>query len=181
MTEKEILDMAREEGFAAALIDPEEVPLDGRFREDCVENRCGRYDAHYACPPYCGTVEEMAARIRGGELALVLTSAWPIESYGDTEAIRHGTEEHNRASLRLLDALREKGCEGFMVGGSCCDLCHPCKKSLDEPCAQPERRFSCMSAYCVDVAKLAEKCGLEFAWDSRRLRPYGMLVLRKRT
>ena len=181
MTEHEMLSMAREAGFEAALIAPEEVPVDGKYRAGCEENRCGRYNANYACPPDCGAVEEMAARIRGGELALVLTSSWPIESYGDTEAIRHGTEEHNRAYLRLLDALRERGYEGFMVGGSCCDLCHPCRKTLGEPCVQPERRFSCMSAYCVDVARLAEKCGLEFAWDSRRLRPYGMLVLRQRT
>ena len=108
MTEHEMLSMAREAGFEAALIAPEEVPVDGKYRAGCEENRCGRYNANYACPPDCGAVEEMAARIRGGELALVLTSSWPIESYGDTEAIRHGTEEHNRASLRLLDALRER-------------------------------------------------------------------------
>ena len=31
-----------------------------------------------------------------------------------------------------------------------------------EECLYPELRFSCMSAYCVDAAKMADACGMEY-------------------
>lgn len=180
MTDQEILSLAAAEGFSAAFLEPAFIPLRPEYRKSCEENRCGNYDANYSCPPACGTAEEMRQRLLGEEKALVLTTAWPIESYRDAEGIRAGTESHNRATLRLLTKLREAGYEGFAVGGSCCDLCRPCKRKSGEPCAHPELRFSCMSAYCVDVAKTAELCGLPFSWDEKMLHPYGMLLFRKK-
>lgn len=41
----------------------------------------------------------------------------------------------------------------------------------------PDRRISCMSAYCIDVAKLAQLCELEFAWSQEKLYLFGMLAI----
>ena len=61
--EEKLLELAREEGFRAALLDPQEIPVDGKFRAFCEENLCGQYGANYACPPDCGTVEELHAKL----------------------------------------------------------------------------------------------------------------------
>lgn len=177
MTKEEILALAENEGFEAALIDPAEIPVKAEYRAYCEKNMCGQYNANWSCPPSCGTPEEMHRRLLGAETALVLTSSWPIESYADKEGIGCGTRSHNAMTLRLLDRLRGEGYEGFAVGGGNCALCSPCKMLSGEPCAHPERRFSCMSAYCVDVAELAEKCGMKFEWDPKMLHSYGMLML----
>ncbi len=179
MDHQEILHLAAQEGFQAALIDVEQVPVNPDFLRFCEENRCGQYGANYSCPPDCGTVEEMQTRLRCGGVALVLKSQWPIESYQDAAGIRDGKASHNRAMLRLKERLREAGFGALMLGGSCCSLCDPCRRSRGEPCENPELRFSCMSAYCVDVAELAARCGLSFAWDPQLLTPFGMLVLSK--
>ena len=34
-----------------------------------------------------------------------------------------------------------------------------------------------MSAYCVDVAELAKRCGMDFRWDTKLLSVYSMIVL----
>ena len=49
-----------------------------------------------------------------------------------------------------------------MVGASGCNLCNPCAITAGEPCRFPDKQFSCMSAYCVYVEKLAEDCGMEY-------------------
>ena len=81
MQENELLKLAGRFGFEAAVLPASEVPTDGKFRHFCEENRCGQYHANYSCPPTCGTVEDMAAKIYAGTTALVLKTQWPIESY----------------------------------------------------------------------------------------------------
>ena len=106
-----------------------EVPTDGKFRHFCEENRCGQYHVNYSCPPTCGTVEDMAAKLYVGTTALVLKTEWPIESYEDTKTIKDGKLSHNRTMLQLNETLH-----GLCVGGSCCCLCSPCRmKNGDLP------------------------------------------------
>ena len=167
--------LAEAEGFTAAVLPADQVPVNGDFRRFCEENRCGQYGANYSCPPTCGTPREMEMRLRAGRRALVLKSRRPIGGYEDHEAIRRAKAEHNGAMLELNGSLPEPG---LCVGGSCCNLCSPCRMALGEPCADPKHRFSCMSAYCVDVAELAKRCGMAFTWDPHNLQIFSMIVLK---
>jgi len=172
MTDTELLALAKKEGFTAAVIDTKDVPVDGKFRKFCEDDLCGQYNKNYSCPPTCGTVEELHARILAGTKALVLKSEWPINGYSDKEGIHTAKCSHNNAMLRLNENLT-----GVIAGGSCCSLCNPCRMAQGEDCLHPDLRFSCMSAYCVDVAELAKRCGMDFSWDETRLYVYGMIVL----
>ena len=88
MEEQDILKLAREAGFEAALLPASQVPTDAKFRPFCEENRCGQYNANYSCPPTCGTPEQMGARIYAGKTALVLkTDIWFIALAMQTECI----------------------------------------------------------------------------------------------
>ena len=51
---------------------------------------------------------------------------------------------------------------GLMVGAGGCSLCSPCAIVEGEPCRFPDKRYSCMSAYCVFVQEMAEACGMEY-------------------
>lgn len=175
MSNEELIHLAESRGFTAAVIDAACIPVDAKFRPFCEENRCGQYNANYSCPPVCGTPGEMEERLRAGRLALVLKTQWSIRGYGDQEGIRRAKTAHNRAMLQLNESLEKPG---LCAGGSCCSLCAPCRMALGEPCADPKRRFSCMSAYCVDVAELAKRCGMEFTWDPENLQIFSMIVLK---
>lgn len=176
MTETELLALAREEGFTAAIIPTERIVTDEKFRPFCEENLCGNYDANYSCPPDCGTVEQTRQRLMQQDRALVLQRIWPIGSYENKSAILESRKAHNAAILRLTKKLREAGMEGFCLGYGGCPLCSPCKRVTSEPCPHPESRISCMSAYCIDVAKLAAVCDLPFAWESDKLYLFGMFA-----
>ena len=177
MTWEEMTSMAAEEGFAAAVVtDTKDIPFDPSFRPLCAENLCGKYGANYSCPPDCGTPDEMRARIQAHRHALVLQTIWEIADYSDSKAIKAAKKEHNAATLRLLGRLRRADVPGFPVGASGCALCETCAIVEKKPCRYPDLYYSCMSAYCIFVRRLAEQCGMEYDCGRGLLAFFGMYV-----
>ena len=178
MTNTELMKLAEEAGFRAAFISAKDISVDGSFRKFCEDNLCGKYNANYSCPPGCGTVEEVHERLFSADKALVLQSIHEIGSYENKEAVLKSKKDLNAAILRMTEVLRKDGVQCFCWGYGGCPLCDPCKQVTGEPCAFPEKRISCMSAYCIDVGKLAAKCNMEFAWVPEKLFLFGMIVFR---
>jgi len=176
MKDSDVLALAKEMGFHPAFVDTADVVQEPSFRKFCEDNLCGKYNANYACPPDCGTVEEVQQRLKAGKRALVLQTIWEIGSYENKQGIIDSKKTHNAAILRFTEKLRQAGVQGFCLGYGGCPLCDPCKKPEGAPCAHPDKKISCMSAYCIDVGKLANKCGLEFAWIPEKLFLFGMFV-----
>lgn len=178
MTNEEMIQYAVEEGFAAAaIVDTSEIVFDPSFRLYCEENLCGQYNANYSCPPTCGAPEEMKQRVLSHKKALVLQTIWEISDYSDSSAIKQAKNAHDTAEIQLLKRLRNEGCDGLIVGAGGCALCSPCAFAKGEPCRFPEYKFSCMSAYCIFVKKLADKCGMHYDCGKGLLAFFGMLIL----
>ena len=177
MTDQELIQLAESAGFRAAVIPAGDIPVDGSFRKFCQDNLCGKYNANYSCPPGCGTVEEVRQRLLSRDKALVLQVICEIGSYENKEAILRNKKDLNRSILSLTETLRKEGISCFCLGYGGCPLCDPCRQVSGEPCAFPEKKISCMSAYCIDVAKLADRCGLEFAWIPSKLHLFGMIAI----
>lgn len=177
MTEEQIIRYALEEEFAnAAIVDTSTIPFDPSFRSYCEENLCGQFGANYSCPPDCGSMEAMKAKILDHKKALVLQTMWEITDFSDAPAIKSAKSAHNAAEIRLVKRLRAEGIHGFMVGASGCALCKPCRQTRNEPCAFPEYQYSCMSAYCIFVKKLTDQCGIEYNCGDGLLAFFGMYV-----
>lgn len=177
MNDETMLRYAVDEGFsAAAVVSTEDIVFDPTFRAYCEENLCGQYGINYSCPPDCGSPEEMKQRILSHRKALVLQSMWEISDYTDKPAIKQAKGGHNAAAIRLAKRLRGEGCPGFLIGASGCALCSPCGLKEGQPCKYPDYRFSCMSAYCIFVKKLADKSGIEYDCGEGLLAFFGMYV-----
>ena len=178
MTKQELIARAEAEGFsAAALIGTDKIPFDPSFRPLCAENLCGKYGVNYACPPDCGTFEEMRQRVVSHKTALVLQTLWEVADYSDAEATARAKQGHNAMSLRLMQRLREAGCDGFLVGAGGCSVCKPCALVEGQPCRYPALQYSCMSAYCIFVRGLCEACGMEYDCGAGLLSYFGMYIL----
>jgi len=163
MQHRDMVALAYEEGFCAAeIIAAEDIIFNEAFRKYCEDNVCGFYGANYSCPPDCGTFEEMKARLTAHKRVLVVQTKWRIADYTDKEAIWSAKHAHNSAMFRIIDRLEAEGYNGLMGGASCCTLCKKCAAVDHAPCTCPGKRFSCLSAYCIDVKALAERCGMEY-------------------
>ena len=177
MTRDALLALAAAENFAGAgLVETKEIPFDFSFRDYCAENLCGKYGVNYTCPPDCGTPAEMRERLLQRRHALVLQTLWAIADYSDSKAVRAAKTAHNAATIRLARTLRAQGLDGILVGVSGCALCDECAIVRGEPCRVPEFCYSCMSAYCIFVRELAERCGLEYDAGPGLLAFFGMYV-----
>ena len=175
MHSQDILQLAQDAGFsAAAIVNTDAIVFNSEFRKYCEENLCGRYGANYSCPPDCGSPEEMQRRLAPYRSALVVQSKWPITDYSDFAAIKAAKQWHNRKMLLVIDRLKKEGHRGKMAGASCCTLCERCAILDSQPCRDPERQFSCLSAYCIYVKALAEACGMEYTCADGQLALFGM-------
>lgn len=177
MTANEMIALAVEAGFAnAAIVDTKDIVFDPSFRPYCAENLCGQYGANYSCPPDCGSPEEMKARILAHEKALVFQTIWQVRDYSDAATIKQAKRGHNAAEIKVIKELRAAGHDGIIVGASGCALCSPCAITKGLPCNYPDLKYSCMSAYCIFVKKLADFCGMEYDCGEGLLALFGMYV-----
>ena len=174
-----VLALARKAGFQAAVIDVSQIVFDAGFRKYCEENLCGQYNVNYSCPPQCGTPEEMRKAASAYCKALVLKSEWQITDWKDVAKVKQAKRQHNEAMLQIMSKLREKQIPSGMGGASCCTLCEQCAALTNEPCRYPDQRYSCLSAYCINVSKLAESCGMDYSWEEGRMGLYGILFIGK--
>lgn len=177
MTDTALVQYAVDEGFASAVVtDTADIVFDPSFRPFCEENLCGQYGVNYSCPPDCGSPEAMKQKVLDHKKALVLQTIWDIDDYSDTAAIKQAKGAHNAAAIRLMKRARAEGCDGFLVGASGCSLCKPCAITEGKTCHFPDLRYSCMSAYCVFVKKLADHCKMDYDCGAGQLAFFGMYV-----
>ena len=177
MTDCKIKEIAVSEGFhQAEIIDTANIVFNAAFRPYCEENLCGQYGANYSCPPDSGTPEQMKQRVLAHKKALVVSTEWEIEDFTQTDKLKEAKALHNAAMLRVIKKLRDEGHNGVMIGASGCSLCKPCKRVVGEPCAFPDIMYSCMSAYCIYVKKLAEDCNMNYDYKNKILPFFGMYV-----
>lgn len=175
MTYADMIKAALSEGFVdAAIIPIDKVVFNSAFRSYCEQNLCGRYGANYSCPPDCGTPQEMEGRLMAYRHALVFQTKWDITDYHDAPAIKAAKKSHNQGMLRVIEKMKLSGYSGVMAGASSCTLCERCAILDSKPCRYPERQFSCLSAYCIYVKKLAEECGMEYACADGELAFFGL-------
>lgn len=160
MTEQEMIQAALELGFAdTALIHTDKLVFLPQFRPLCQENLCGKYGVNYACPPDCGDPEDMKERVLRYPRALVLQTMWNIDDPMDEKQTKPAKGQHNRMTMELRQRLDQPS---LMIGASGCSLCDPCAIVEGKPCRFPDKQFSCMSAYCIFVRELCQRCGMEY-------------------
>ena len=102
-------------------------------------------------------------------------TTWQIDDPMDNVDIKKAKGSHNQMVRQLIDSL-EGETHGFMIGASGCNLCPVCAIVDGAPCRFPEKQFSCMSAYCIYVEKLAEETGMEYDSGAGLVNFFGMYV-----
>lgn len=163
MTEDKLLNQAELCGFDhACIIETDQLIFDSRFRQFCETNYCGNYDNNYSCPPACGTPEELKEKALKFSHALVLQTITPVKNIMDDEETKIIKHHHNEMTWDFIQKVEEELPEFLPAMAGPCGLCSPCAKKEGKPCRFPEKKASCLSAYCVQVDAMAKACGMEY-------------------
>ena len=147
MQEEKILEAAENLGFTNyKIIDTQAIEYDGSFRRFCEMNYCGNYEKNYSCPPACGTFEELKEKADKFKKALVLQTITMVHDINDDSETRLIKKHHNQLTRALISELEIR--EG-------------------KECVFPNKKASCLSAFCIQVNKLAEYCGFPYYCDGK--------------
>jgi len=140
----EIIAHAIELGFKkAAVISTKQLVYIPEYRKYCEENVCGNYNLLPVCPPNCGTTEEMYQRLLKYTKVLVLQTEMIPEKWEKAYYLA-GKKQHNKLTDKLLELI---AFDDYLVMS-----------------AGPWKNASCMSAYSIDAAKMAESCNMS-CWE----------------
>ena len=164
MQNSQIISLAQSEGFEAAVLSADELEFDFSFRKYCEENLCGNFGTNEFCPPFCPSPEQMKAAVLESAQVLVLKSEHKVLDFSDTEKIKAAQKKHNAATLSLLNKLEERSRK--------IALCSPCDVEIP-----PQFFAHCLSAYCINVSKMAEKCGMQYAYKDGIFSLFGFITL----
>lgn len=155
------LDQALEIGFVNARIMPvKDLVYVPEYRRFCEENVCGNYDKHPACPPKCGTADELHARMLKYNTALILQTELKLPQF-DQALYLAAKREHNLLAEKLMEKLETD-----------------CIKDYLFMAAGPWKTNSCLSAYCVDAQKMADSCGLICWGNDGIIRLFSLILVK---
>ena len=157
---KEALSM----GFAdAAIMDTKDLVFVPEYRQFCEDNLCGNYNLVPACPPACGTVEEMQAKALKYEKALVLQTVLK-DPIIDPVLFKQAKHAQNILTEQLARQMQEAGKEDILIMS-----------------AGPYKNCSCMSAYSVDAQKMADAVGMVCWADDSDVRFFTQILFHEDT
>lgn len=172
-------DVRRLGAAAAAVLPVTQVPFDLSFRDLCRSNACGMYGQCWMCPPYVGEAEDLVARARTFPWALVYQTISPLEDSFDIEGMLAAGERQNQLARSVRKLLEQAGGVEFLqLGAGGCRRCSVCARRTGEPCRFPGEAMSSLEAYCIDVSRLAERCGMRYINGADTVTYFGAVLIR---
>ena len=142
-----LMTLAAENGFShAAPVDMNALTPRQEVREMCRADRCGQWNANWACPPGCGTLEDDF-------------------DYEGMEAIQR---RHKRAFADFARQARLLLPDCLPLSAGACTVCRRCT-CPDRPCRFPDKRMSSMEAYGLLVGDVCLRSGLSYNYGPRTM------------
>ena len=165
----------------AVIIEQAGIVTDPAFRAMCEANRCGAYGRCWMCPPDCGPVEELIARLRSYPRGLFYQCITHLEDSFDIEGMQAGKKRFVGIGQTLLDTLRPLlGDDALHLSGGGCGLCKTCARVTDEPCRFPDRALSSLEAYGIDVYNTTKNTSMKYVNGPDTVTYFGLVLFRER-
>lgn len=175
----EIKKLALNAGYVnAAKIETSELVFVEEYRKFCEKNDCGNFGKNYACPPSCGTPQEMKEKVLKYNNAFVFQSQSVVKNLYDNAEVAQVKKAHVKRMRDLLPILKESGLpkKGLSIMCGPCTLCKTCAILENKPCVNPEGQASCVSAYCIDASKMAKSCNMNIEWNGDTVSFFSLYV-----
>ena len=163
----------------AAALPVSQLPFDLGFRDLCKSNACGMYGACWMCPPNVGEPEALIEQARSFQWALVYQTITPLEDSFDIEGMLAAGQRQNQLAREIRSLLETRDLAFLQLGAGGCRRCSVCAKRTGEPCRFPEEAMSSLEAYCIDVSRLAERCGMRYINGVNTVTYFGAALIRE--
>lgn len=149
------------------------VPLE-MVRAACAADTCRAYGKNWTCPPYCGSLEVCAAKLRSYERGLLLQTVGKTEKLVDTRGYARVEGLHLNSFHRFAQTLREVYPQALCLGSGGCRICESC--AWPERCRFPDKACPSMEGYGLFVTRVCRESGLAYSYGEKTV-AYCALVL----
>ena len=175
----DVYGIAEEIGFSHyGPLNTEKLWFREEVRDMCKANRCGRYNANWACPPACGTLEESAQRASAYDAGIIVQTTAQMEDDFDAESMMEARSTEKKHLRQLIDRLAEEGLDMLPMSSGSCELCKKC--AYPEPCRFPARRVSSMEAYGLVVSDTCRDSGVKYYYGPQTITFTGCILFHKK-
>lgn len=137
-------------------------------RDMCSADKCNRYDKSWACPPACGTLEEMRTRVKDYSYGVLVQTVGDIEDSYDWDGIQDAAKHQAESFGRMWDVLDKDYASIFAMGTGGCTKCETCSYP-DAPCRFPERMAPSMEACGLYVSKVCTDNKLAYNYGAGKI------------
>ena len=176
MQREELEKYCKDQGaYAAKVISVKEIEFDPSFRKYCEDNVCGQYGRNYACPPYAGTPQELKERACAFRQAVVFQTVTPLEGGMTEDSLQAAKNQNNQVGDAIQERLETEKRRSLRARAGQCSYCTECEAVKGKPCTYPPKGQISLSAFCVNVASLAETCGMKFQNGENTLTYFGVI------
>lgn len=162
--------------FKACVLPVSAIVLNKEFRGICETNQCGAYGRYWVCPPACGDIETLIARVRACDLALLYQTVGALEDSFDVEGMQRAKLEYSRVGQRLLRAFPDAA---LHLGAGGCLLCERCTLPDGQACRHPDKALISMEACGVDVYNTTRETPLKYINGQNTVTYFGMVLFRE--
>ncbi len=163
------IEMAEEAGFDhAGYAKIEKMDFSAEVRAMCAVNKCGSYATNWACPPACGTLDEIRQRVKQYDYAMILQSTEVMEDDFDWEAIQRASQRCATSLNILASELRKLNKDVLPMGTGGCSKCDKCTYP-DAPCRYPDELNYSMEACGLFVSGECRKAGIKYTYGPKTM------------
>lgn len=161
-------------------IKPEELRFEEQVRDACKENKCGRYQQNFMCPPHVGTIASQQEELNNYNRGLLIYLKEAIADSSDQELYYQSADRLHEIILGAERTAQTWGYEqvkGYIAGH--CRLCDPCGAEVGlQCCIRPDEARTSMEAIGIDVLKTCDAFGEPIVFNENEVTWVGMLLLR---
>lgn len=156
----------------------DEIVFSEKVRYIC-KTECDRYGKSWSCPPAVGEVAQCREHCLSFVYALVFTTLAEVTDIADMQETLATRFQHEAVVKELGGKLRELGEEYFALSSESCAICETC--AYPKSCRHREYMLPCIESQGILVTDAAEKCGIEYFYDSNTVTWYGIIFFHRKT
>jgi predicted metal-binding protein len=158
---------------------PEELVIEEKVREYCMQNKCGQYGRNFMCPPKVGSVESNRKKILDFDSCLVLIKKHKLINPENREEFYIPAKELHKILLEIENEAKELGYNKAtsLIAGNC-RMCKPCKIVFGEKnCPYPEKSRPSAEALGINVIETIKKLGLHLEFKKDEVTWVGIILI----
>jgi predicted metal-binding protein len=155
--------LAMDSGFTnAGPLDVSTLAFLPEVRDMCASDRCQSYGKNWACPPACGTLEEMRNKVKDYKQGLLVQTVGQLEDNMDWENMQLAAQNHADSFVKMHQALRKQYPNLLAMGAGTCTRCKACTYLEGKPCRFPDALTYSMEACGLFVSKVCTDNNLKY-------------------